>query len=214
MTQNPIATLETQLVDAAERHFNAGESASPAAAAQRRLRRVPASMLALITAAVVSVPALAATGVIDVHSGGPVTPRVEVASGSTPQTGRWRLLYSQDAAGKACVGLQLPDERQPGESPVLYEGCGGSGGLNTASLSGPTRSLVYGRAPTSTSVIELSARRGVAQRIRPKTADAAATSKFFLAVLPPGEREVMVAAKDEVGRTIAKQLLPTTDHPR
>jgi len=214
MTENPIAALEAQLVQAAERHFAApGAAGAAGATSKRRRRRLRMSLLAVGSAVVISVPALAATGVIDLHQGGPVTPRVEVATGTTPETGRWKIVHSRDAAGAACVGLQLLDERQPGESAVLYEGCGGPSDLNVASLSGPTRTLIYGRVPPTTAIVELTAPGSVARRISPTSADAVDTSKFFLAVLPAGERDVVVVAKAQSGEPVGKQVIPTTDSP-
>jgi hypothetical protein len=211
MTQNPITDLETQLVHAAERHF--APASTDGARPKRRRRRLRTSVLALGIAAAISVPALAATGVIDLHQGGPVTPRLEVATGTTPETGRWKIVHSRDAAGAACVGLQLLDERQPGESAVLYEGCGGPSDLNVASLSGPSRSLIYGRVPPNTALVELTAPGGVTRRIAPTAAEAVDTSKFFLSVLPPGERDVVIVAKDQAGEPLGKQVIPTTDAP-
>lgn len=212
MTHDPIADLESQLVRAAERHFAVR---TPAASASTRRRwRLPTSLLAVAAAAVISVPALAATGVIDLHRGGPVTPRTEVATGSTPETGRWKIVHSRDAAGAACIGLELLDERQPGESAVLYEGCGGPSDLNVASLSGATRTVIYGRAPTEAAAIELTAHGGLTRRITPTASEAGARGKFFLVVLPPGERDVAVTAADAAGDPIASEMIPITDDPR
>jgi hypothetical protein len=214
MTENPITDLEAELVQAAERHFAVAPAPKSSGSSSRRRVRLRASVLAVGAAAVIAVPALAATRVIDLHTGGPVTPRIEVATGSTPQTGRWKIVHSRDAKDAACVGLQLLDEAQPGESPVLYEGCGGPSDLNVASLSGPDRSIIYGRVPPNTAVVELTAPGGVVRRITPTAAQAVDASKFFLAVLPAGERSIVVTAKDRAGESVAKQAIPTTDNIR
>ena len=213
MTQNPITDLELQLLRAAERHFSSATAVREARPRRRRGRlRTPA--LAIGIAAVISVPALAATGVISLHQGGPVTPRVEVATGDSPELGRWKIVHSRDAAGAACVGLQLLDERQPGESPVLYEGCGGPSALDIASVSGSTRSIIYGRVPPGTAAVELTAQGIESRRIRPTASETVDTSKFFLSVLPPGARDIVVVAEDQAGEQVGKQVVPTTDDPR
>lgn len=62
----------------------------------------------------------------------PATPRIEVARGTLPGVGGYRLLHSRDYKGGMCVGIELLEQGGTPDNPgpVIAEGCGGPERLN------------------------------------------------------------------------------------
>lgn len=124
------------------------------------------------------------------HTGGPVTKRVAVASGETRgDLGRWKLWRSEDADGNPCLEVQLldapqgpPESRSPAGIPVpgggiLGGGCG-PGDFNVGSVNGINETLIFGPAPDAAASVEVSASGGSPKRATPREA-AGAPGKYF-----------------------------------
>jgi hypothetical protein len=155
------------------------------------------------------------------HTGGPVTPRVVVASGKSAEYGRWELLRSADANGGECLALQLYDQ---GPGPVkddpLYEGCGGPSELNVAILTGTNgRSMVYGRAPADAANVQITASNKATRTITPGSAPAESSRlarsastgtarSFFVASYSGTVEGVEVRALDGRGSVMSAQTAP------
>jgi hypothetical protein len=142
------------------------------------------------------------------HGGGPVTNRVEVAQATFPDAGgTYRLLYSRDASGASCVGI----ETRPPEGPVaIAEGCGGPEKLNIAQLKAPDRSwtILAGKTPESAATLTIRESDHTERVIPTRQDDRGISGRFVLARIDGSLDDASASASTSAGDEVASQLLP------
>jgi hypothetical protein len=96
----------------------------------------------------------------------PATKRVEVATGSIPGIGRYRLLHSRDYKGGMCVGLELVDLIPPGaRGPDISEGCGGPEYLNIGTEATDEWTIIHGKLPDNAKDLRITKPGGATLRV-------------------------------------------------
>lgn len=134
MTSDFFSKLDLDLRDLALREVAATKSRPKRRRRGRRHSAIATAAVLLIGGAVATATDLLPIGAkVPVRTiGGPhepnrTGPRIAVATGRTPITGRWQMFWSRSSAGD-CIALQFLDEPGPGAGSIS-EGCGGPQGL-------------------------------------------------------------------------------------
>lgn len=130
--------------------------------------------------------------------------RVIVATGSTPERGRWQMTFTESDMG-ACLGLQMLDEVPPGSSgPDSSEGCGDPSTFSAARSGGgdfgDREWIVFGRASEEAEAVSLTADGDVHITARTHEGPSGVPGDFYLVATPPGLENALVQWFDNEGR--------------
>lgn len=158
------------------------------------------------------VTAIGANGDADenLHTGGPVTERVVVESGTLENAGPWKLYHSKDAQGKDCYELGVISGPPEQRGEVLYGGCGSPPGLNVGTLTPEFGdfTVVRGNARRDVARVELEVDGGAGRKTVSRLGSGAGGDKVFAVELPGRPRELKARALDADGRVVATQNVP------
>jgi hypothetical protein len=137
----------------------------------------------------------------------PATPRVEVASGTLPGVGGYRLLHSRDYKGGMCVGIELLEQGgAPGKpAPVLAEGCGGPTELNIGKVTAGdgTWTVLNGKVPEQTKAVKVKKNDGTSMELPVVQDGKGVSGKWLVKKLDGTLGDVEFEALDTNGRKLA-----------
>jgi hypothetical protein len=137
----------------------------------------------------------------------PATPRVEVASGTLPGVGGYRLLHSRDYKGGMCVGIELLEQGgTPGKpAPVLAEGCGGPTELNIGKVTAGDGAwtVLNGKVPEQTKKIKVKKADGTSMELPVVQDGKSVPGKWLVKKLDGTLGDVEFEALDTEGRKLA-----------
>jgi hypothetical protein len=184
-----------------------------------RLRDLPAPP-AFLSALAVSFCAMFAlgTGVLGASEPGqaeplvekpgqyPATKRVEVASGTLPGIGAYRLLHSRDYKGGMCIALELATAGIDG-GPDLSEGCGGPEEMNVGKVTAADGSwtIAHGKLPEKAQRARVRKADGQVVALPVIQDDKGIDGKFTVKKLEGRLGAVEFEADDANGSTLKKQ---------
>lgn len=146
----------------------------------------------------------------NLHTGGPVTERVVVDSGTLENAGPWKLYHSKDAQGKDCYELGVISGPPEQRGEVLYGGCGSPPGLNVGTLTPESGdfTVVRGSARRDVANVELEADGVRVKRVSRMGSGGPSGDKVFAVELPGRPRALRARAFDAEGRLVATQNVP------
>jgi hypothetical protein len=137
----------------------------------------------------------------------PATPRTEVARGSLPGVGGYRLLHSRDYKGGMCVGIELLEQGGTPENPgpVLAEGCGGPEKLNIGKVTAGNGdwTVLNGKVPDLTKKVKVRKADGTTLELPVTQDDKGINGKWIVHKVTGTLGDVEFEAIDAAGLKVA-----------